>query len=122
MRDVSAKLCPEQAPTDQDALYAFRTLIEYCVARRTDPLLYDQRPGHLPPDAQSADSYRRWHRAARRAGVPGVWTRGKLLVATPEAWATPLPRRRRPVLVGSASGDDPALDAALGLRAARGSR
>jgi hypothetical protein len=105
-------------PTREEAFDAFCTLLEFCAGHGAAPTTYDQRPGHLPPDAKSSDAFKRWHRAARRAGVAGVWTRGKLLVATAEAWAT----RLRPSAVGISplTGDEDAqLDAALGIRAVR---
>lgn len=110
-------------PTAEDAFEAFVTLVAFCADRRATATVYDQRPGHLPLDAKSPDAYKRWHRAARRAGTPGVWTRGKLLLATAEAWATSLRRQRLAALPGpSASSEDGALDAALGIRAVRRSK
>jgi hypothetical protein len=110
----------EGRPTREAAFDAFCTLIEFCTNRGADRSTYDQRPGHLPPDAKSADAFKRWHRDARREGLPGVRVRGKVLVATAEAWATPLPRRRkREGKTVPENGDDSALDAALGIRLAK---
>lgn len=106
-------------PTREEAFDAFCTLLEFCAGRGTAPVTYDQRPGRLPPDAKSCDAFRRWHRAARRAGLAGVWTRGKLLVATTEAWATPLRTKAARLPPPPSSDDDAQLDAALGIRAAR---
>jgi hypothetical protein len=115
---------PDPTPTAEEAFEAFRTLIAYCVDRRAAArALYDQRPGHLPPDATSADAYKRWHRRARRAEIAGVSTRGKLLLATPEGWATPIPDRQRACRTPtSEDNDDDALDAALGIRRLRGAQ
>ncbi len=111
------------APTAEDAFEAFVTLVAFCADHRAAATVYDQRTGHLPTDAKSPDAYKRWHRAARRAGIPGVWTRGKLLLATAEAWATPVRRQRLAALPAPpASSEDDALDAALGIRAVRGSK
>ncbi len=90
--------------------------MDFCANQGTSTI-YDQC--HLPPDAKSADSFKRWHRAARRAGVAGVWTRGKLLLAKREAWETPLERQRAGAKAPALPVDDDAqLDAALGIRAA----
>jgi len=83
-----------RGPTAEDAFDAFVTLMAFCAADRTAATVYDQRSSHLPLDAKSPDAYKRWHRAARSAGIPGVWTRGKLLLATADAWATPVRRQR----------------------------
>jgi hypothetical protein len=113
----------ESGPTAEDAFDAFVTLVAFCADHRAAATVYDQRSGHLPLDAKSQDAYKRWHRAARRAGIPGVWTRGKLLLATAEAWATPLRRQRLAALPAPpASSEDGALDAALGIRAVRRSK
>jgi hypothetical protein len=112
-----------RGPTPEQAFEAFRTLMAFCIEQRgAADSVYDQRPDRLPPDAKSADAYRRWHRTARRAGVPGVWSRGKLLLATPEAWTTSLPREPRSRNVTLPANDDEALDAALGIRAVRRGR
>lgn len=113
-----------RGPTPEEVLDALRTLIAFCVDQSGGvSTIYDQRPNHLPPDAGSADVFKRWHRAARRAGLPGVWTRGKLLLATAEAWATPLQGRLRAgPATSSANDDDTELDAALGIRAVGRSR
>ena len=108
-----------QRPTREEALDAFRTLLEFCVGEGAAPTTYDQRPGHLPPDAKSQDAFKRWHRAARHAGLAGVWKRGKLLFATAEAWATPLRSRARTNAPSANDRDDAQLDAALGIRAVR---
>jgi hypothetical protein len=77
--------------------------------------VYDQRDGHRPPDAKSADSYRRRHRALRKAGTPGVYVRGKLLLATLEGWATELPKPRKLSLVQPPPTIDDDLDRELGI-------
>jgi hypothetical protein len=110
-------------PTAEDAFDAFVTLVAFCADHRSAASVYDQRSGHLPLGAKSSDAYKRWHRAARRAGIPGVWTRGKLLLATAEAWATPLRRARLAVLPPPPpSTEDGDLDEALGIRAVRRSK
>ncbi len=110
-------------PTAEEAFDAFVTLVAFCVDHRAAAAVYDQRSGHLPLDAKSPDAYKRWHRAARSAGIPGVWTRGKLLLATAEAWATPLRRQLIAALAAPlASSEDGPLDAALGIRAVRRSK
>lgn len=101
-------------PTREQAFEAFCVLLAFSMNSGSAWTLYDQRSGHLPPDARSADQFRRWHRAARRAGLPGVWTRGKLLLATADAWATPLATRRSEHVVLKET-DDERLDAALGI-------
>jgi hypothetical protein len=114
----------DRTPTAEEAFEAFRTLVAYCVDQRgAARALFDQRPGHLPPDAMSADAYKRWHRRARRAEIAGVSTRGKLLLATPKAWATPIPGPPRACRTPtSADNNDDALDAALGIRRLRGAQ
>ncbi|HXN32684.1 MAG TPA: hypothetical protein VN894_12515 [Polyangiaceae bacterium] len=108
-------------PTAEDAFDAFVTLVAFCVDHRAVETLYDQRSDHLPLDAKSPDAYKRWHRAARSAGIPG--TRGKLLLATAEARGTPLRRQRLAVLpTPPVNSQDGALDAALGIRAVRRSK
>jgi hypothetical protein len=108
---------PSRRPTREEAFEAFCTLLAF-VGGGHAPATYDQRPGHLPPDAKSADSYKRRHRALRKAGVAGCWVRGKLLCCTAEAWASATRKvvRRPPLSVV----DRPtALDdelAAFGLR------
>jgi len=124
--DEGAKVTPDAPPdrtgfrpTLDEALAAFYTVVAFCAGNFAPPRTYDQRPGHLPADAKSSDAYKRWHRSARREGLPGVWVRGKLLVATSEAWETPLqPRRSRSERKPMAD-DDAQLDAALGIRAVR---
>jgi hypothetical protein len=106
-------------PTREEAFDAFCTLLEFCAGNGAALRTYDQRPGHLPPDAKSPDAFKRWHRAARRAGLAGVWTRGKVLVATAEAWATPLRPRDGRISPPPSSDADAQLDAALGIRAVR---
>jgi len=57
-------------PTAEEAFDAFVTLVAFCVDHRAAATVYDQRSGHLPLDAKSPDAYKRWHRAARSAGIP----------------------------------------------------
>jgi hypothetical protein len=125
-------------PTREDAFEAFCTLLAFIGRSGAQDAVFDQRPGHLPPDAKSADAYKRWHRRARRAGVARTWVRGKLLLATAEAWTTPLVATRRgssaaktstrptestrAAAPGSEDDDDAALDAALGIRRTRRAR
>jgi hypothetical protein len=112
-----------RGPTAEDAFDAFVTLVAFCADQRAAATVYDQRSGHLPVDAKSPDAYKRWHRAARSAGIPGVWTRGKLLLATAEAWGTPLHRQRLTALPAPpTTSEESALDAALGIRAVRRSK
>ena len=85
----------QPAITDDEAFEAFRTLLTYVIARAAVPAVFTQR--HLPPDAVSAASYMDRHRALRAAGIPGVWTRGKTLACTAQAWATQLPKQKRRV-------------------------
>lgn len=101
-------------PTREEAFEAFCTLIAYAVGQRAEPPVYHQK--NLPPDAKNEGSYKRRHRVLRAADTPGVWVRGKLLCCTAEAWATVLPRFKRPI--GSVPGRDidAEIDAALGIR------
>jgi hypothetical protein len=110
------------APSDAEALAALQTLRAWLGGAAAPAALYSQT--HLPPDAKSVDAYRRRHRALRKARVPGVWTRGKTLACTPEAWATDLTRLK---LAPSSTAPtipaidiDAKLDAALGIRVTRG--
>jgi len=85
----------QPAITDEQAFAMFCGLMAYVIARAAVPAVFTQR--NLPPDAASAASYMDRHRALRAAGVAGVWTRGKTLACTPQAWATQLPKRKRHV-------------------------
>ncbi|HSY20675.1 MAG TPA: hypothetical protein VK841_01090 [Polyangiaceae bacterium] len=104
-------------PSDVELLAALRTVRSWLGLVGAAPL-YDQRAGHLPPDAKSAGAYKRRHRELRKRGVPGVYVRGKLLVCTREAWATEPPRAPRVTVVRNEAPVD-ALDAALGIRTRR---
>jgi hypothetical protein len=61
-------------PTREEAFDAFCTLLEFCAVHGAAPGTYDQRPGHLPPDAKSPDAFKRWHtpEAARPSYLLGV--------------------------------------------------
>jgi hypothetical protein len=106
-------------PTDVEALMALRTLRAW-LGVSVASAVYTQHD--LPPDAESADSYKRRHRRLRKAGRPGVWVRGKLLCCTPHAWASDLPKSpRKPTLtIVPTPAVDP-IDQALGIRT-RGGR
>ena len=102
-------------PTCEEAFDAFCIVIAYAVGQRAEPRIFTQYA--LPPDARSADAYKRRHRALRKAGVQGVWVRGKIMACTPDAWATEVPRRRSArEVVDPARDVDAELDAALGIR------
>ena len=106
------------APTREEAFEAFCTLLAYASGQGA-PTVYDQRDGHRPADAKSADQFKRRHRQLRKAGIAGVWVRGKLLCCTAEAWASDLPKAKRPRLTvvetPKASVDDE-IDRQLGIR------
>jgi hypothetical protein len=101
-------------PSRDEAFTAFCTLLAYA-ARQGAPAVYTQ--DNRPVDCKSRDAFARWHRSARRAAIPGVWVKGKLLCATPEAWSTQLPRARAPLaLVESPRDIGAEIDAAFGVR------
>jgi hypothetical protein len=112
----AAKGLKEYSPSDREALAALHTLRAWLGGPRTAHS-YDQRT--LPPDAKSVDAYMRRHRALRAAGIAGVWTRGKILACTAEAWATELPRTPRLAVVAPTPDVDAQLDAELGIRTRR---
>lgn len=102
-------------PTREQAFEAFLILMAYVTGQRAEPVVYDQR--NLPPDTKSADSFKRRHRELRKAGIDGVWVRGKMLCCTAEAWATRLPGRKSTLQPPNPERDiDAELDAALGIR------
>jgi hypothetical protein len=104
-----------KVPTREEAFDAFCLVIAYAAGQRADPRIFTQYA--LPPDARSADAYKRRHRALREGKVPGVWVRGKIMACTPDAWATKVPRRRSArQVVDPARHVDAELDAALGIR------
>jgi hypothetical protein len=101
-------------PSQDEAFAAFCTLLAYAVGQGA-PAVYTQN--NRPVDCKSRDAFARWHRAARRAAIPGVWVKGKLLCATPEAWGAPLPKAQPPLSLVEAPRDVGAeIDAAFGVR------
>lgn len=114
-RDAATHGDGSTAPTDVEALAALRTIAAWLGVGSAPATVYTQH--RLPPDVASRDAYERRHRSLRRAGVQGVWTRGKTLACTADAWATELPRESRPKLsiVATPSASD-AIDAVLGIK------
>jgi len=103
-------------PTRAQAFEAFCTLLAFATLRGA-PQIFTQDA--LPPDAKR-DGFMRWHRAARKAGIPGVRCKGKTLACTPEAWRAELPKARKLALVEPIAlsvGDE--LDRALGIKVRR---
>jgi hypothetical protein len=113
-RDAADEQRDRSTPSDAEALAALRTIVAWLGVGPAQGVVYTQHS--LPPDATSRDAYERRHRALRKAGIAGVWVRGKTHACNADAWATELPRAARHRLAVVAPTLDAEIDAALGIR------